>query len=61
MAQGPVGQSPILWRRTVPLAAGSYYVVLDNTATAGVTAPAGHAHDDRAALVSYGVQIGDRP
>ena len=61
MSQGPVGQPPILWRRSVPLAAGTYYVVLDNSATAGLTPPSVHAHDDRAALVSYGVQIGDRP
>jgi hypothetical protein len=55
------GQQPMLWRRTVPLPRGSYYLVLDNSATAGVSAPANQPHDDRAALVSFGVQRGDRP
>ena len=47
--------------RAVPLPRGWYYVVLDNTATAGPTNPPGGFMDDRAATVSYGVQIGDAP
>ncbi|WP_156339146.1 hypothetical protein [Chondromyces crocatus] len=50
-----------IWRRTVALPRGYYYLVLDNTSTAGPTAPSGHAHDDRAALVRYAVQLGDAP
>lgn len=50
-----------IWRRTVPLPRGLYYLVLDNTSTAGKTQPAGVAQDDRAALVSYGIQVGDAP
>lgn len=60
-SQVPVGQAPVLWRRAVPLPEGSYYVVLDNTATAGSTAPGGQPHDDRAALVSYGMELGSAP
>ncbi|UQA62335.1 hypothetical protein [Polyangium aurulentum] len=51
----------MVWRRTVPLPAGQYYVVFDNTAAAGRTAPAGQGNDDRAALVSYAVELGDAP
>jgi hypothetical protein len=47
------------WRKRLPLAPGSYYIVFDHTATAGKTAPAAAAFDDRAALVSYAVQLGD--
>ncbi|WP_044241273.1 hypothetical protein [Chondromyces apiculatus] len=50
-----------IWRKTVPLPRGFYYLVLDNTAAAGPTQPATQAHDDRAALVSYAVQLGDAP
>jgi hypothetical protein len=49
------------WRRPIRLPVGSYYVVFDNTSTAGRTAPASQTHDDRAALVSYAVQLGDPP
>lgn len=45
------------FRRELPLSAGLYYVVLDNTATAGRTAPPSYAHDDRAALVSYALTL----
>jgi hypothetical protein len=46
------------WRRTFPLPAGSYYVVLDHSATAGRSAPPSVRGDDRAALVSYAVELG---
>jgi hypothetical protein len=55
------GQPPALWRRPLRMPAGSYYVVLDHSATAGRTAPATRPLDDRAALVSYAVQLGDAP
>jgi len=51
--------SGAVWRRSVSPPAGLYYVVLDNTATAGRTAPTGFAHDDRAALVSYAITLDD--
>jgi hypothetical protein len=51
----------MVWRRTVPLPPGQYYVVFDNTAAAGRTQPPGYAGDDRAALVSYAVELGDAP
>ena len=55
------GARPPLWRRMLRLRSGSYYIVFDNTTTAGRTAPAGGPGDDRAALVSYAVQLGDAP
>jgi hypothetical protein len=55
------GAPPMLWRQTLPLPVGSYYVVFDNTATAGQSAPAPQVGDDRAALVSFGVQRGKAP
>ncbi len=55
------GRPPQLWRRMLRLRAGTYYVVFDHTATAGRTQPAAQAGDDRAALVSYAIQLGDAP
>ncbi len=49
------------YRRTVPVKVGTYYVVFDNTATAGPTMPPGNLLDDRAATVNYAVQVGDAP
>jgi hypothetical protein len=51
--------SGAIWRRTLSLPGGLYYVVLDNTPTAGRTAPPGFAHDDRAALVNYALSLDD--
>jgi hypothetical protein len=56
----PVVQG-MIWRRTVPLPRGAYYVVLDNTATAGRTSLPIHPNDDRAATISYAVEEGDAP
>lgn len=56
----PVAQG-MIWRRTVPLPKGTYYVVLDNTTTAGRTSLPVNPNDDRAAAVSYGVELGDAP
>ena len=47
--------------RTLALPPGYYYLVLDNTASAGRTSPPNAANDDRAALVSYAIEIGDAP
>ena len=49
------------FRQTVTLPAGMYYVVIDNTPWAGQVAPPQNALDDRAAVVSYAIQIGDAP
>jgi hypothetical protein len=69
-APAPLAAAPLLdepvysgapWRRTVPLPEGQYYVVVDNTNTAGRTQPTTYALDDRAALVSYAVEVGEAP
>lgn len=46
-------------KRSIVVPPGTYYVVLDNTATAGQTNPAINPLDDRAAVVNYLIQIGD--
>lgn len=56
----PVIQGAI-WRRTVPVPKGSYYVVIDNTITAGRTSLPVNPNDDRAAAVSYAVELGGAP
>ena len=65
---GPLAAAPIVqdvvqqgaeWKRTIPVPAGMYYVVFDNTASAGTTNPPVNAFDDRAAVVNYLIQIGD--
>lgn len=48
-----------IWHRSLTLPPGLYYLVLDNTATAGRSAPPGFAKDDRAALVSYVITLED--
>lgn len=55
------GQSPVLFKRMVRVPPGAYYVIFDQTASAGPTAPPGPAGDDRAPHVSYAVQLGDAP
>ena len=49
------------YRRMLPVAKGRYYLVIDNTATAGRAAPPPNPFDDRAALVNYAVELGDAP
>jgi hypothetical protein len=53
--------SGVPWRRTVALPKGQYYLIIDNTAAAGRTQPTTYALDDRAALVSYAVEVGEAP
>ena len=53
--------SGALWRRTAVVPEGQYYVVFDNTATAGKTQPTAYAGDDRAAMISYALELGDAP
>jgi hypothetical protein len=49
------------YKKSLPVAKGRYYFVVDNTATAGRVSPPQTAFDDRAALVNYAVQVGDAP
>ena len=67
-ASGPLSGPPIAGeilqqgrevKRAVPVPPGMYYVVFDNTPTAGQVAPPVNALDDRAAVVNYLIQIGD--
>ena len=58
---GIPGRPPMLWRRPLLLPPGSYWIVFDNSGSAGRTNPAPGQLDDRAALVSYAVQLGDPP
>ncbi|MBX3227799.1 MAG: hypothetical protein KIT84_15690 [Labilithrix sp.] len=46
-------------KRSIVVPPGTYYIVLDNTPTAGQVAPVVNALDDRAAVVNYLIQIGD--
>lgn len=61
----PILDEPVfsgaVWKRVVPVPKGLYYVVFDNTATAGRTQPTAFAFDDRAALTSFAVEVGDAP
>ncbi|MBX3189483.1 MAG: hypothetical protein KF819_20835 [Labilithrix sp.] len=56
---GDVMQAGVPLQRAIPVAPGMYYVVFDNTASAGQVSPPGNAMDDRAAVVNYLIQIGD--
>jgi hypothetical protein len=48
-------------QQSIPLPKGVYYVVFDNTPTAGAVSPPNNPLDDRAAVVNYVLQIGDAP
>lgn len=52
---------PVPFRAPLRLPAGEYVIVFDNSGVAGPTSPAVQPMDDRAALVSYAVQLGDPP
>ena len=49
------------WSRTIPVPAGAYYLLVDNSGAVGTANPPTTALDDRAARVDYLVQVGDRP
>ncbi len=49
------------FRRTIPVPAGLYYVIFDNSAAAGTVSPPNNPLDDRAALVDYAIQLGEAP
>jgi hypothetical protein len=56
-------QYGVQYQRAVPVQAGMYYVVIDNTAAAGRAPPSpiGAFGIDAAAVVNYAIQIGDAP
>ena len=54
-------QPGVEFKKIVPVPKGTYFVVLDNTPTAGQVAPPQNPLDDRAAVISYVVQIGRTP
>ena len=69
-AAGPLAAPPMIndvvamgqnFTHTIPLPPGMYYVVLDNTPSAGQVSPPMNPFDDRAAVVNYVIQIGDAP
>ena len=69
-ASGPLAGSPAFsdvvhngaqYTKPIPVTKGTYYLVWDNTPSAGVVAPVVNLLDDRAAMISYVVQIGDAP
>jgi len=48
-------------KRTVPVPAGTYYLMLDHSPAAGPTTPPTVLLDDRAARIDYLVQVADTP
>ncbi len=54
-------QGGSLWQRFVNVDPGRYYLVIDNSAKLGKSAPDTSARDDAAAKVDYLVLLGDRP
>jgi len=50
-----------LWRRFVNVEPGRYYLIIDNSAKLGKSAPDTSAKDDAAAKVDYLLLVGDRP
>jgi hypothetical protein len=59
-----VVRSGVEYQRAVPVPSGMYYVVIDNTPSAGQVAPAPPlfgAMADAAAVVNYVIQVGDAP
>ncbi len=65
---GPLAAPPIMndvlqagveMKRAIPVPPGMYYVIFDNSATAGPVNPQANPLDDRAAVVNYLIQVGD--
>jgi len=56
---GDILQQGVQMNRGFPVAPGTYYVVFDNTPTAGQVNPPANAMDNRAAVINYLIQIGD--
>lgn len=69
-SQGPLAENPAIadvlrqgteYSRAFALPKGFYYVIVDNTPTAGVVNPPQNMLDDRAAVVNYAVSVGEAP
>ncbi len=69
-SHGPLAQAPMFadvlsqgveYNRSVPVPKGFYYVIIDNTPSAGVVNPPANPLDDRAAVVNYAVSVGESP
>jgi hypothetical protein len=60
-AFGTVLRSGTVLKQFMPVPAGTYALLLDNSNRVGQAAPPATALDDRAARVDYLVQVGDRP
>lgn len=58
---GDVLNAGVELKRSIPVGPGTYYVVFDNSASAGQVSPPANVPGDRAAVVNYLVQIGDAP
>jgi hypothetical protein len=59
-----VVQAGVEYQRAVPVPAGMYYVVIDNTSAAGQAAPPAPLFGvvgDTPAVVNYAIQVGDAP
>jgi hypothetical protein len=49
------------YKRSIPVAEGTYYVVFDNTPSAGAVSPPMNPLDLRAATIRYALQVGEEP
>ncbi len=58
---GDVMRAGMQYARTLPVPKGTYYLIFDNTPSAGQVAPPVNLLDDRAITIDYVVQIGDAP
>lgn len=69
-SHGPLAHNPGIadvirqgqeYNRAFSLPKGHYFVIVDNTPSAGVVSPPQNMLDDRAAVVSYAVSVGEAP
>ncbi len=51
----------LMFRRTIALPKGQYYLVVDNSSAAGKSSPPSNPNDDRAVLVNFAIELGDAP
>ena len=69
-AAGPLTGTPLFadvlqngkqWSKPIALPKGVYYLIFDNSSTAGRVSPPVNLLDDQAATITYVVQVGDAP
>ena len=69
-SHGPLAEPPAItdvlrqggeYNRGFALPKGLYYVIVDNTPSAGVVNPPQNMLDDRAAVVNYAISVGEAP